>query len=1077
MNFRRKQIAGKMRLGLLLSLLLLAQAARAQTTNPPAPAPRALNDILALEDPAARLTSLQQFLKTNATGEAALTAREAVVFSYSQIGEAQLNDNNIEKAVEAFQRAIKALPKQVSDQFFEDTVVKIPMAVSTRGYRAEAVTLGKLLETRFANEAERLAALGEYYLSIEASGEAINTLENATHLAPEDARLQRALGAAYRMGLRIGDAIAAYQLAVRYDPKDRRAFYDLANLYRSQGAYEDALKLYQKQLEIDPKHTASHKGLALAYTALGKEDEATAALNQVRDLRGSSDEIRQDILLQTQLAFYYLAQNKLKAARQAAEAALLVEPRFSWARIAAAEVELAEGKYFEAERHLLAAQKYAGFPTLAFTLAKLYLIVEDFDGASEWLGKAFRYSAQDKFTTRLGGVRDVQADELRDLLAPEHQAAIFLAEPPTSDELFKIAESLTRVNARLTDKTPDNKTAAPAAKETGKENNPDLLEQSARTFVEAEGTRRSFRALYMARRLAQAGKALPLAVKFADQALELAEVATEAEGSVRDYPNYDREGRLRTFRGRAYDARGWALFKANQNPEAVRTLSQAVLTYGPLPEGKEALRHLSAAKEAAGELPVALELALAAYETPADKNTADLNRSVVESLYRKVHGSLNGLGEKLGQPLSAKTAGLIAAAANAANHAETQTPTTTAANTGDPAPTTAKPEFNVNQLLVNRPNEANGNERRPALSTPTRGSDSGKTAQTEAANPPSAEKLRVGLYGIPVNPKTANGGRPNFPLPPPPKPQPRATPEPATKTAAVNPPPAPAATPIKEPVIEKAAEQQAEKAQVAVIAKELPKEPSAKEPSAKEPSAKELAAKEPEKLPEKLKENARETAPVTTPTTTAENAVTLPPITTANTEAAARNAVPPATEKVAEKEPAPTLARATENEPEKGAEKEPEKPLFVPPSTPLTVPEIRANNASAVETSAPAPAQPVSLPELPADKPVQLAVTYAPDPAFFRRLRLVPAAEEEPPAPLVPAPNITVANPAEPPITVRYEAVPTKPADNAAPAEPPPPVNTRPRRVNELIPVNQPTPSGPAANGRKRRVAPPPAKP
>ncbi len=1034
MSFRWKQFAGKMRLWLALALLLLTNAAQAQTANPQGQAPRALNDILALEDPAARLTALQQFLKTNTTGEAALTAREAVVFSHSQIGEAQLNDNNIEKAVEAFQRAIKALPKQISDRFFEDTVIKIPMAVSTRGYRAEAVTLGKLLEARFANEAERLAALGEYYLSIEASGEAINTLENATRLAPEDARLHRALGAAYRMGLRIGDAVAAYQLAVRYDPKDRRAFYDLANLYRSQGAYEDALKLYQKQLEIDPKHTASHKGLALAYTALGKADAAAAALNQVRDLRGSSDEIRQDILLQTQLAFYYLAQNKLKAARQAAEAALLVEPRFSWARLAAAEVELAEGKYFEAERHLLAAQKYANFPTLAFTLAKLYLIVEDFDGASELLAKAFRYSAQDKFTTRLGGVRDVQADELKDLLAPEHQAAIFLAEPPTSDELFKIAEALTRVNARLSEKAPENKTAAPASKEpASKENNPDLLEQAARTFVEAEGTRRSFRALFMARRLAQGGKALPLAVKFAEQALELSEVATEAEGSVRDYPNYDREGRLRIFRGRAYDARGWALFKASQYPEAVRTLSQAVLTYGPLPEGKESLRHLSAAKEASGDLPTALELALASYEPPANKNNADVNRTVIELLYRKVHGSPSGLTEQLGQPLSAKTSGLIAAAATAASRAETTT-TPAAAKPAETAQTAAaNSEFNVNQLLVNRPNEANNTERRPALAATARREENAKTAPAEAGNTASAEKLRVGLYGIPVNPKAPNSGRPTFPLPPP-KAQPRAPQQTAANTGAANPPPAPA--PLKEPVTEKAAEKpvekvaekETEKAQVAVIAKELSKEAQPKE-----------IVKEPE--------------PVTPPTTVVVETTTPPP---------------------------PVTAKVTEKEPGKPAEqesgKEAEKNLFIPPATPLTVPEMKASNlpTTAPETTASAAAQPVVLPELPQEKPVALASVYTPDTEMLTRLLPVETVEE-PPAPRIPVPNVNASVPSEPTITVRYEAAPPKPADNEAPVETPPAVSTRPRRVNELVPFNQP--SGPATSTRKRRVVAPPAKP
>lgn len=1017
MKLRRKHIAITICLWLLLSALALAQ-----TPNRPAE-PRSLDNILAIEDPNARLAALQQFLRANPNGEKALAAREAVVTSYAQLGETQLGDNNIEKALEAFQRAIRALPKQVSDRFFEDTVVKIPMAVSTRGYRAEAVTLGKTLETRFANEAERLAALGEFYLTIEAAGEAITALENAARLSPEDARLHRALGAAYRMGLRIGDAVAAYQLAVRYDPKDRRAFYDLGNLYRSQGAYDDALKLYRRQLEIDPKHTSSYKGLALAYTALGKATEAAAALSQVRDLRGSSDEIRQDILLQTQLAFYYLALSKMKAARQAAEAALAVEPRFSWARIAAAEVELAEGKYFEAERHLLAAQQYANFPTLAFTLGKLYLIVEDFDGASEQFAKAFNYTATDKFTTRLGGVRDVQADELKDLLAPEHQAAIFLAEPPTSDELFKIAEALTRVNAKLlekpAEKAPDAKPLAPATKDS----NTDKLEQAARTFVEAEGSRRSFRALYMAQRLAQAGQALPLAIKFAEQALELAEVATEAEGAVRDYPNYDRDGRLRIFRGRAHDARGWAWFKAGRNREALLALSEAATAYGPLPEGRRALWHLATAKEAAGELPVALELYLAAYESPVNKNSVDVNRTLIELLYRKVHGSLNGLNERLGRPLSTQMTAAIAELARSSTVAKTATPETATATVkttlaatepAKPASTEApaNTDFNVKQLLVNRRQEDRPAADKPeARLAPPANQPRGNAAPTaagnagnKAGNKPTGEPLRIGLYGIPVN-----SGKPRIAAPP--TSTTPTKPNAASKTASVNPAPNQPATPPPAPI-------------------------SVKEAAVKEAAAKELVAEVSKEVSKPPTEEPKQTvaSPVETPP------ANMPATTAANVEASAANTK--------------TASTPVEAIP------------FVPPPTPLVVPEMKLGTAREAKVT-----EAIQLPELDQEKLAAVPLVAAFVPELDAPTWPLPVEVPEPPEPLATR-AVAAAPTGEPVVTIRFEDAPAKPPATEQPTTPPAPTSTRPRRVSVLIPVNQPAPSA-----RKRRVTPVPDKP
>jgi tetratricopeptide (TPR) repeat protein len=644
----------------LLICLFPCASAFAQTPLPPA---GSLESAIAIEDPNARIAALQKFLKLTTVPDQAQAAREAIVASWAQLADLQLAENNIERAVEYFRRALAALPEKITDRFFDETVIRIPLAASVRGYRNEAAGLARQLEKRFAKEPSRLSSLGEFYMTIEASADAIRSLEAASKLAEDEARLHRLLGAAYRMGLRLDDAIAEYQFAVNFDANDKRAYYELANLYRAHGAYEDAIKLYRKQLEIEPKHSPSYKGLALAYLAQGNEEQTAAALNQARDLRGSADEITGDIYLQTQLAFYYLAQNKIKQARQAADSALLVEPRYSWARIAAAEVDLAEGKIFDAERNLIAARSYAGFPTLFFTLGKLYLTVEDFDGALEQFAKAFSYSPQKQFTTKLGGVFDAQADNLKELLAREHQASIFLAESPTKDETFKIAEALVRFNAYLRIiRTPltvspairqsrADKGAAKKNAQTDAETERRLMEEldrAAMDFIEVESSRRSFRMLHIAERLAQSGVATGLAMEIADQALGLAEVATEANGSLRDYPNYDRNGRLAIFRGRALGAKGWALFKANKNGEAGAALTEAAQAYGSLPEGRRALWRLATVKETEGQLKEALDLYIAGYEAPMAGSEIDVNRAVIESLYRKINGSLDGLNERLG---------------------------------------------------------------------------------------------------------------------------------------------------------------------------------------------------------------------------------------------------------------------------------------------------------------------------------------------------------------------------------------------------------------------------------------------
>ena len=631
----------------------------ARATKALAGAGRLIVETFAIEDPAARAAALRKFLEANNSSYLTLAEREGIVMRWAQMAESDLGRSDVERGMEKFRRAIAGIPGRVTDRFFEETVIRIPFALSARGYRNEAIELARELERRFAKEPPRLASLGEFYMTIEATGDAIRALETASKLAGEEAKTDRLLGSAYRMGLRLDDAIAEYQLAAGLDATDKRAYYEMANLYRAHGAYADAIKLYRKQLEIAPKHSSSHKGLALAYLAQGDEERMAAALDQARDLRGSIEEITGDVYLQTQLAFYYLAQNKLKQAQQAVAAALLVEPRYSWARIAAAEVDLANGKYFDAERNLIAARNYASFPTLHFTLGKLYLVVEDFDGALEQFSKAFNYSPQGRFTARLGGVFDAQADNLKELLSREHQAAIFLAEAPTSDETFKIAEGLVRFTTSLraikttTNSSPkgenDNgvKGAAQNAAEPRRGQIAEL-ERAAMDFIGAENSRRSFRMLSVAEKLAQAGVATGLAIELAEQALGLAEAATEPEGSLREYPNYDRNGRLAIFRGRAFSAKGWALFKADKIQEAAAALAWSSQAYGPLPEGRRAMWRLATVKETQGELKEALDLYIAGYEAPA--SGSELDRAVIESLYRKINGSLEGLDKRLQTP-------------------------------------------------------------------------------------------------------------------------------------------------------------------------------------------------------------------------------------------------------------------------------------------------------------------------------------------------------------------------------------------------------------------------------------------
>jgi tetratricopeptide (TPR) repeat protein len=630
-----------MRASLLLAVLALSAIAQ----EPPS----TLEAALATTDPAARLTALQKFLQAQPDVPQADTARAELTRVYAYLGEIQLGEKNVDGAIQQFKQAIAAFPKQVDDKFFDEVAARIPVAVSIRGYRTEAILLAREMEARFGAEAKRLASIGEFYLSVEAPTEALRALNAAAKLTPDDARIYRLLGAAHRVNLNLDKAAEQYTAAIKADPKDSRAYFELANLQRARGRYDVAINLYNHQLGLEPEHAPSLKGLALCHIAQGKEERANELLAQAAKITNA--DLTRDFYLQTQLALTYLARGKVAKARQAADAALTAEPRFSWARIAAAEVELADGKYFDSERHIIAAMKYADFPTLHFTLGKIYLAVEDFEGALDEFNKAFSYKAG-KFQTRLGGAQEATAETVVELLAPERQASMFQAEPITTDVEFKLAENLTRFEGAVRGTKPSSSQLLSAIVLSQKTNKTALaeIEKSTEEFVETEGSRKAFRWLYAAERLTQSGQALETVLKLTDQALDAAESATAPDGSLRDYPNYDRDGRLSVFRARALTLRGRALVKLNRSAEAITTLEQAVETYGATPERSRAQWQLALAKESAGQTKEALDLYITAYEPP-DKTSvgSDLNRSVIESLYRKVHGSLDGLSERIGK--------------------------------------------------------------------------------------------------------------------------------------------------------------------------------------------------------------------------------------------------------------------------------------------------------------------------------------------------------------------------------------------------------------------------------------------
>jgi tetratricopeptide (TPR) repeat protein len=646
-----------------------------------------LDRVRAASDQPEKIALLEKLLAGNPVEPYNLQARELLMREYALKGEQMLREANPKAAMQSFQSAFRTAPAVINDKIFGQYIFPLPLAMSAFGYRSESVDLMRSIEPRFEGDANRTVEIGFFYVQIEAPLEALRVLERAAQLAPQDHRAHNSLGTAYLINLRLDDAASEFQRALELDSADEYANLNLGNLARASGAYDRAIDFYRRQLKLKPDDAEARGGMALAMLALGQDEEAQAEIKRAQPLAS-------DYRFLTQLAYFYTTRKKAQQARALIIQALKIEPRYGWALITKGNVDQLEGKYGDALGTLIQAQAQASFPTLTFELVKALMSLDGYSQALEVMSKSFTVNDGGEFEAMLGGAIRARSPRLDVLLERERQAALFLNDQPTTQLQYRLAETLGKIDYYIKEAMAAKK-PAPAASprrrsrpaqakpadstdaqsEANAPSRPRRARDSSSTeatsleltagsdadlpgvaellrsitqFTTLDDGRQPFRMVWVSRRLTESNLALDAAEQLARRALAMGESATEPAGSMRDAPLLDREGRRAVFLGRAYDALGWVQLKKGNAAAAVESLLKAVEVYPPSSERKAAMWHLAVAMQDAGDNQRALDYYIASFES--DAPTAGVRRAQIESLYKKINGSLSGLDEKLKQP-------------------------------------------------------------------------------------------------------------------------------------------------------------------------------------------------------------------------------------------------------------------------------------------------------------------------------------------------------------------------------------------------------------------------------------------
>ena len=632
---------------------------------------------------AKRAVALKEWLDTHPDSKSRARATELLISTHAGLGDQKLKEGDSAGGIQQLMEAIDQADLTVTDQLFSGVIAQIPMNLYARGEHNAAFKAAQSVETKYGSDAKRLLAMASFYLNVERGTEVVRVAEAAVKLAPDMAEAHRILALGLHISLRLEEAAAEYKRTLELDPGSKVSRGSLADLYRASGRVEEALALYNEQLTADPKDRAARAGKVLSLFELNRAEEAN------RELDAALAEEPRSLPLLAGAAYWLMAHGapaNNEKALDLAQKAIAIEPRYTWGQIALGRALLAANRPLDAERAMRYVRQYGKFPTLNYELASVLSSMGLYEEAVEVLRESFSIKG-DQVQTYLAGHLPASDTGFLELLAPERRASIYQKTAADTATNAKTLKALLTLNTAITAEKIDETVAVTAARE----------------FASGTDNMRAFRQLYASSRLLRHGIGLDAALELAEdarkatddaltapsltmavQADEFRELRARAisSGTVPDVAEAPQSVLANILKGRIDDLAGWALFNQQKYVDATTYLKKASET---LPSGtpawRTALWHLGAALEQTDQKEQALDYYIKSYV--AGEPDA-VRRSVIEQLYKKINGSLDGLDQRISSGgFSTETA----AAAPTPTPETTATPETTPTPVPETSPT------------------------------------------------------------------------------------------------------------------------------------------------------------------------------------------------------------------------------------------------------------------------------------------------------------------------------------------------------------------------------------------------------
>jgi tetratricopeptide (TPR) repeat protein len=255
----------------------------------------------------------------------------------AMLAEAYVNTGDVRSAIRETVVAADLLPHDLEAQLKAGQFLLMAGRYEDAKTRSEKVlALDSKNVTALILKANALAGLKD-------SDRAIEEINAAITLDPEDARSYAALGTIEMSKGRRDQAEAAFKRAVDAQPSSSLAQLSLASFYWSGGRLAEAEPILKRALALDPRNVIVQRALATYYLSTGRGKEAEVPLKAVVETLNTAQS-------RLALADYYLAAQRTDDARVMLKAVADERDGFGGATIRLAALDYQE-------RHLEAAHR------------------------------------------------------------------------------------------------------------------------------------------------------------------------------------------------------------------------------------------------------------------------------------------------------------------------------------------------------------------------------------------------------------------------------------------------------------------------------------------------------------------------------------------------------------------------------------------------------------------------------------------------------------------------------------------------------------------------------------------------